>query len=67
MVRNAAHTAPYMHNGSLKTLKNVMDFYNTGGGNGWAWRPRIEHCLRTSEFIKRPGEEHDPFTAYSYS
>jgi cytochrome c peroxidase len=31
-LRNAALTAPYMHDGSLKTLKDVVDFY-AGGGN----------------------------------
>ena len=31
-LRNVAKTAPYMHNGSLKTLKEVVDFY-AGGGN----------------------------------
>ena len=33
-LRNAALTAPYMHNGSYKTLEQVMDFYNNGGGAG---------------------------------
>lgn len=33
-VRNAARTAPYMHNGVFKTLQQVMDFYNQGGGAG---------------------------------
>lgn len=31
-IRNIALTAPYMHDGSLKTLKEVVDFY-VGGGN----------------------------------
>jgi cytochrome c peroxidase len=31
-LRNVANTSPYMHNGSLKTLKEVVDFY-AGGGN----------------------------------
>ena len=31
-LRNIAKTAPYMHNCSLKTLKEVVDFY-IGGGN----------------------------------
>lgn len=34
-VRNAALTAPYMHNGAYKTLEDVMDFYNKGGGEGF--------------------------------
>ncbi len=33
-VRNAAQTAPYMHNGSYATLRQVMEFYNNGGGAG---------------------------------
>ncbi len=30
-LRNVAVTAPYMHDGSLKTLKEVMEHYNNGG------------------------------------
>ncbi|MCW8944226.1 MAG: SCO family protein [Sedimenticola sp.] len=30
-LRNVALTAPYMHNGSLSTLRDVIDFYNDGG------------------------------------
>lgn len=33
-VRNVALTAPYMHNGVYKTLEEVVDFYNKGGGLG---------------------------------
>ena len=33
-VRNAALTAPYMHNGVFRTLAQVVDFYDSGGGNG---------------------------------
>jgi cytochrome c peroxidase len=31
-VRNIELTAPYMHNGVFKTLEQVVDFYNKGGG-----------------------------------
>ena len=31
MLRNVALTAPYMHDGSMLTLKEVMRFYNQGG------------------------------------
>ncbi len=31
-LRNVALTGPYMHDGSLKTLKDVVAFY-AGGGN----------------------------------
>lgn len=30
-LRNIAVTQPYMHDGSLKTLEEVVDFYNNGG------------------------------------
>ncbi|MBS1687552.1 MAG: cytochrome C peroxidase [Bacteroidetes bacterium] len=33
-LRNAARTAPYMHNGAFATLEQVVDFYNKGGGAG---------------------------------
>lgn len=33
-VRHIALTAPYMHNGVFKTLEEVVDFYDQGGGNG---------------------------------
>ncbi len=33
-IRNAEYTAPYMHNGAFKTLHQVVNFYNEGGGVG---------------------------------
>ena len=30
-LRDIEHTAPYMHDGSVKTLKEVVEFYNKGG------------------------------------
>jgi len=33
-VRNAALTAPYMHNGVYRSLREVIAFYNAGGGRG---------------------------------
>ena len=33
-IRNIALTAPYMHNGVFKTLEEVVDFYDLGGGQG---------------------------------
>jgi len=34
-VRNIALTAPYMHNGVYRTLEEVLEFYNKGGGAGF--------------------------------
>jgi cytochrome c peroxidase len=36
-LRNVAQTSPYLHDGSRKTLKEVLDFY-VGGGNSNAHR-----------------------------
>lgn len=33
-LRNVERTAPYMHNGAFKTLEEVVEFYNDGGGRG---------------------------------
>jgi cytochrome c peroxidase len=33
-VRNAAMTAPYMHNGGFRSLETVIEFYDKGGGQG---------------------------------
>jgi len=33
-VRNIALTAPYMHNGVFSNLRQVLEFYNHGGGQG---------------------------------
>ena len=32
-LRELTWTAPYMHNGRMATLDDVVDFYNAGGGN----------------------------------
>ena len=33
-IRNSSITSPYMHNGIFKTLEEVVDFYDNGGGIG---------------------------------
>lgn len=33
-LRDLKYTAPYMHNGTLATLDDVIDFYDKGGGAG---------------------------------
>jgi cytochrome c peroxidase len=42
-LRNAANTAPYMHDGHLKTLKEVVDFY-AGQGNS---NPYLDKEMKT--------------------
>lgn len=34
-VRNSNVTGPYMHNGSIESLEELVDFYNRGGGEGF--------------------------------
>lgn len=41
-LRNVARTAPYMHDGSLRTLSDVVDFY-AGGGNS---NPNLDPNIR---------------------
>ncbi len=38
-LRDLKYTAPYMHNGMFKTLDEVVDFYDRGGGAGSAVKP----------------------------
>ena len=41
-LRNVALTAPYMHDGSLATLEDVLDFYNRGGNKN----PYLEETVK---------------------
>ena len=47
-LRNVALTAPYMHDGSLKTLKDVIDFY-VRGGNPNPHQDELIHPLQLTE------------------
>ena len=48
-LRDIAVTAPYMHDGSLKTLKDVVDFY-VGGGNSNPYRdPKMKALELTGQ------------------
>jgi cytochrome c peroxidase len=46
-LRNVEVTAPYMHDGSLKDLKQVLDFY-IGGGNS---HPNLDKEIHTLDFL----------------
>ncbi|WP_426477727.1 cytochrome-c peroxidase [Chryseobacterium sp. CBSDS_008] len=37
-LRNIHKTAPYMHNGGYRTLQEVMNFYNKGGGKAFGFK-----------------------------
>jgi cytochrome c peroxidase len=49
-LRNVARTAPYMHDGSLATLEEVVEFYRRGGGRPLGVDPgRIHEHVRPFE------------------
>lgn len=57
-LRNVALTAPYMHDGSLKTLKDVIDFY-IGGANSNA---HLDKNIRVLDFLS--GQEREDLQAF---
>ncbi|MBI3818149.1 MAG: c-type cytochrome [Planctomycetes bacterium] len=51
-LRNIKETAPYMHDGSLKSLKEVVEHYNKGGiDNKWLSRDKIRKLELTETEI----------------
>ncbi len=57
-LRHIAKTGPYMHDGSLKTLKDVVDFY-VGGGNS---NPQLDKEIRALDFLS--GQERADLVAF---
>ncbi|MBI4466004.1 MAG: c-type cytochrome [Acidobacteria bacterium] len=57
-LRNIALTAPYMHDGSLRTLKDVVDFY-VGGGNS---NPHLDKEIHALDFLT--GQERADLLAF---
>jgi cytochrome c peroxidase len=51
-LREIARTAPYMHDGSLATLNEVVEYYNRGGNDSPQLDPEL-HPLHLSEGEKR--------------
>ena len=50
-IRNVAVTAPYMHDGSMHTLREVVEFYNQGGVPNEVLSPLIKPLGLTEEEI----------------
>ncbi len=48
-LRNVALTAPYMHNGALLTLEEVVDYYDRGGTGSEGQDPKISSLTLTPE------------------
>ncbi len=57
-LRNVALTAPYMHDGSLKDLKQVMDFYIGGGSS----HPNLDKEIHPLDFLT--GQERRDLLAF---
>jgi len=56
-LRNVSKTAPYMHDGSLKTLRQVVDFY-AGGGNS------NDHLDKDIKSLNLSASERDDLVAF---
>ena len=61
-IRNAARTAPYMHNGVFTTLNQVVDFYNKGGGAGLGLK--IDNQTLSADKLNLSGKECDEIVAF---
>ncbi len=57
-VRNSAVTGPYMHNGVFRSLDEVVDFYDRGGGAGIGER-LPKQTLSSRPLHLTPSERHD--------
>ena len=56
-LREVARTAPYMHDGSLATLKDVIDFYDDGGRKN----PHLDREIRPLRFTEEEKTELQAF------
>ncbi len=64
-VRNVALTAPYMHNGVYKTLEEVVNFYNLGGGGGLGFD--LEHQTLPFDELNLTKEEQKAIVAFMHT
>ncbi|MCI0398168.1 MAG: right-handed parallel beta-helix repeat-containing protein [Chloroflexi bacterium] len=62
-LRNVALTAPYMHNGQLATLEEVIDFYAQGGGRADG-AANVDHFILGFELT---GQEKADLIAFLYA
>ncbi len=64
-LRNIAITAPYMHNGVFKTLKEVVNFYNTRDTKKWP-KPEVDENINKDEMgdLKLTEQDVDDIIAF---
>jgi len=61
-IRNTAHTKPYMHNGVFKSLEQVIDFYDAGGGTGHGLK--VDNQTLSSDSLKLTKPEKQQLVAF---
>jgi len=64
-IRNAAFTGPYMHNGIFKSLDEVIDFYDAGGGEGK--KMIVENQTLSGDSLKLSKKDKKELLAFIYS
>jgi len=64
-IRNAEYTKPYMHNGVFKTLEEVIDFYDVGGGQGK--KMTVDNQTLAGDSLKLSASDKKELLAFIYS
>jgi cytochrome c peroxidase len=64
-LRNTTFTKPYMHNGVFKTLRQVIDFYDAGGGVGLGLA--VENQTLSSDSLKLTDSEKEDLIRFIQS
>ncbi|HEV3223204.1 MAG TPA: cytochrome c peroxidase [Puia sp.] len=64
-IRNAKYTRPYMHNGVFKTLEEVIDFYDVGGGLGK--KMIVDNQTLSGDSLKLSASDKKELLAFIYS
>ena len=64
-IRNAKYTKPYMHNGVFKTLEEVIDFYDVGGGLGK--KMIVDNQTLSADSLKLSSSDKRELLAFIYS
>ncbi|HEY2648422.1 MAG TPA: cytochrome c peroxidase [Puia sp.] len=64
-IRNAEYTKPYMHNGVFKSLEEVIDFYDAGGGQGK--KMTVDNQTLSRDSLHLTSSEKKDLLAFIYS
>jgi cytochrome c peroxidase len=64
-IRNAKYTKPYMHNGVFKSLDEVIDFYDVGGGQGK--KMAVDNQTLAGDSLKLSASDKKELLAFIYS